>query len=68
MIQERPWFAALVNYKASSLIPEDFSWQQKKKFLRDAAHYVWDDPYLFKIGDDWLLRRCVTKEESKSIT
>ena len=68
MIEERPWFADLANYKASGLIPEYLNWQQKKKFLRDATHYVWDDPYLFKIGADGLLRRCVTKEESRSIT
>lgn len=34
----------------------------------DATHYVWDDPYLFEIGSDGLLRRCVTREESRSIT
>lgn len=67
MIQERPWFMNLENYKASGLIPEDLNWQQKKKFLCDATHYVWDDPYLFKIGSDGLLQRCVTREEAKSI-
>lgn len=63
MIEERPWFKDLANYKASGLIPEDLNWQQKKKFLRDATHYVWDEPYLFKIGSDGLLRRYVTREE-----
>ncbi|KAK2361118.1 hypothetical protein QL285_086309 [Trifolium repens] len=67
MVQERPWFADLANYKASGLIPDDFNWHQKKKFLCEANHYVWDDPYLFKIGADNLLRRCVTKEEATSI-
>jgi hypothetical protein len=67
MMQERPWFADMANYKASGLIPEDFNWHQKKKFLRDANQYVWDDPYLFKIGADNLLRRCVTTEEATSI-
>nr|KYP38659.1 hypothetical protein KK1_040090 [Cajanus cajan] len=35
--------------------------------LNDAKLYVWDDPHLFKIGADNLLRRCVTKEEAKDI-
>ncbi|XP_045830863.1 uncharacterized protein LOC123922161 [Trifolium pratense] len=67
MVQERPWFADMANFKASGLIPDDFNWHQKKKFLREANQYVWDDPYLFKIGADNLLRRCVTKEEATSI-
>ncbi|GAU34191.1 hypothetical protein TSUD_162920 [Trifolium subterraneum] len=67
MVQERPWFADMANYKVSGLIPDDFNWHQKKRFLREANHYVWDDPYLFKIGADNLLRRCVTKEEATSI-
>jgi len=29
--------------------------------------YVWDDPHLFKIGVDQLLRRCVSNNEAKSI-
>ncbi|XP_076958144.1 uncharacterized protein LOC143633783 [Bidens hawaiensis] len=28
---------------------------------------VWDDPFLFKIDGDWILRRCVTKEEGLDI-
>jgi hypothetical protein len=67
MVQERPWFADMANYKATGLIPEDFNWQQKKKFLRDANQLVWDDPYLFKIGADNLLRRCVSRDEARSI-
>nr|KYP31458.1 Pro-Pol polyprotein [Cajanus cajan] len=35
--------------------------------INDAKLYVWDDPHLFKIGADNLLRRCVTKEEAKDI-
>jgi len=31
------------------------------------ARYIWDDPHLFKIGANNLLRRCVTQEEDKNI-
>ncbi|XP_076935794.1 uncharacterized protein LOC143602641 [Bidens hawaiensis] len=41
--------------------------QQKRKFFRDVNRYVWDDPFLFKIGGDRILRRCVTKEEGWDI-
>ncbi|XP_019416042.1 PREDICTED: uncharacterized protein LOC109327378 [Lupinus angustifolius] len=66
-IQERPWFADMANFKAAGVIPEDFTWHQKRKFLRDSRHFVWDDPHLFKIGSDGVLRRCVSTEEAKGI-
>jgi hypothetical protein len=59
-INQRPWFADLENFKAGGTIPEDFTYQQRKKFLKDTNHYVWDDPYLFKICGDGVLRRCVS--------
>lgn len=40
MLQVRIWFADFVNHKATGLIPEDLTWNQKKKFLSDAKHYV----------------------------
>ncbi|XP_058755822.1 uncharacterized protein LOC131629041 [Vicia villosa] len=67
MVQVRPWFADMANHKAIGWIPEDLTWNQKWKFLSDANFYVWDEPYLFKLSSDNLLRRCVTSEESQSI-
>jgi len=66
-MHERPWFTDMANFKAADIIPEDLSWHQKKKFLKDAKFYVWDDPHLFKIGTDNLLRRCVTQAEARDI-
>ncbi|CAL0324442.1 unnamed protein product [Lupinus luteus] len=66
-IQDRPWFADMANFKAAGVIPEEFTWHQKRKFLRDSRQFVWDDPHLFKTGSDGLLRRCVSVGESKSI-
>ena len=57
LISERPWFADMANFKAAGIIPKDLNWQQRKKFLHDARFYIWDDPYLFKIEADNLLRR-----------
>jgi len=67
VIQERPWFADMANFKASGIIPETMDWQQRKKLLKDVNQYIWDDPYLFKIGANNLLRRCVTSKEARSI-
>jgi len=36
LVNERPWFADLANFKAAEIIPKDLTWQQRKKFLHDA--------------------------------
>ncbi|XP_025981874.1 uncharacterized protein [Glycine max] len=60
-------FADMANFKAAGIIPKDLSWHQRKKFFHNTRHYIWDDPHLFKVGADNLLRRCVTSEEAKVI-
>jgi hypothetical protein len=49
------------------LIPRGYTWQQKKKLIKDAREYWWDDPYLYKEGIDGLMRRCVARDEARSI-
>ncbi|GKE02134.1 reverse transcriptase domain-containing protein [Tanacetum coccineum] len=41
--------------------------QQKKKFFKDVGHYFWDDPYLFRICADQIIRRCVDGQEAMDI-
>ncbi|GJZ20594.1 reverse transcriptase domain-containing protein [Tanacetum coccineum] len=41
--------------------------QQKNKFFKDVKHYFWDDPYLFKICADQVIRRCVSGQEAIDI-
>nr|GFB29120.1 hypothetical protein [Tanacetum cinerariifolium] len=41
--------------------------QQKKKFFKDVKHYSWDDPYLFKICMDQVIRRCVHGQDAVDI-
>nr|GEW35452.1 reverse transcriptase domain-containing protein [Tanacetum cinerariifolium] len=41
--------------------------QQKSKFFKDVKHYFWDDPYLFKICADQIIRRCVYGQEAIDI-
>ncbi|GKF60836.1 reverse transcriptase domain-containing protein [Tanacetum coccineum] len=43
------------------------STQQKNKFFKDVKHYFWDDPFLFKICADQVIRRCVHGKESLDI-
>ncbi|GJR13348.1 reverse transcriptase domain-containing protein [Tanacetum coccineum] len=58
-----PWFADYANYHAGNFIIKGMSSQQKNKFFKDVKHYFWDDPYLFKICADQMIRRCVAGQE-----
>jgi hypothetical protein len=62
-----PWFADFANYHAGNFIRKGMSFQQKKKFFKDVKHYFWDDPYLFKICADQVIRRCVHGMEAAEI-
>ncbi|GJY59110.1 reverse transcriptase domain-containing protein [Tanacetum coccineum] len=53
------WFADIANYHAGNFIVKGMSSQQKKKFFKDVKHYLWDDPYLFRICADQVIRQCV---------
>nr|GEZ51148.1 reverse transcriptase domain-containing protein [Tanacetum cinerariifolium] len=39
----------------------------KSKFFKDVKHYFWDDPFLFKICADQVIRRCVSGQEAIEI-
>ncbi|GKA45405.1 reverse transcriptase domain-containing protein [Tanacetum coccineum] len=58
-----PWFADIANYHAGNFVVKGMSSQQKKKFFKDVKYYFWDDPYLFKICVDQVIRRCVHGQE-----
>ena len=62
-----PWFADFANYHAGNFIVKGMSTQQKNKFFKDVKHYFWDDPYLFKICADQVIRRCVYGQEAIDI-
>nr|GEW09526.1 reverse transcriptase domain-containing protein [Tanacetum cinerariifolium] len=39
----------------------------KKKFFKDVKHYFWDEPYLFQICADKIIRRCVHGQKAFDI-
>ncbi|GJS72965.1 reverse transcriptase domain-containing protein [Tanacetum coccineum] len=61
------WFADIANYHAENFVVKGMSSQQKKKFFKDVKHYFWDDPCLFKICVDQVIRRCVHGQEAVDI-
>nr|GEU45204.1 reverse transcriptase domain-containing protein [Tanacetum cinerariifolium] len=62
-----PWFANFTNFHAGNFIVKWMSSQQKKKFFKDVKHYFWDDPYLFWIYADQIIRRCVHGQKAYDI-
>nr|GEZ15531.1 reverse transcriptase domain-containing protein [Tanacetum cinerariifolium] len=61
-----PWFADFANH-AGNFFVKGMSFQQKNKFFKDLKHYFWDDPFLFKICADQVIRRCVHGQEAIDI-
>ncbi|GJV34506.1 reverse transcriptase domain-containing protein [Tanacetum coccineum] len=62
-----PWFADFANYHAGNFMIKGMLSQQKRKFFKDVKHYLWDDPFLFKICADQVIRRCVSGQEAFDI-
>nr|GEV35957.1 reverse transcriptase domain-containing protein [Tanacetum cinerariifolium] len=62
-----PWFVDFANYHAGNFIVKGMPSQQKSKFFKDVKHYFWDDPFLFKICADQVIRRCVHSKEALNI-
>nr|GEZ92002.1 reverse transcriptase domain-containing protein [Tanacetum cinerariifolium] len=62
-----PWFADFTNYHAGNFIIKDMTSHQKQIFFKDARHYFWDDPYLFRTYPDQIIQRCVAGQEAIDI-
>ncbi|GJY86653.1 reverse transcriptase domain-containing protein [Tanacetum coccineum] len=62
-----PWFTDFANFYAGNFIIKGMMTQQQKKFFKDVKHYFWDDPYLFRICADQIIRRCVHGQEANDI-
>nr|GEV02360.1 reverse transcriptase domain-containing protein [Tanacetum cinerariifolium] len=62
-----PWFADVANYHARNFVVKGMSSQQKNKFFKDVKHYFWDDPFLFKICADQVIKKCVHGQEAINI-
>ena len=60
---ESPWYADFANYLVSGLLPPELKFQEKKKFLHDVRSYQWDDPHLYKLCSDQVIRRCASEGE-----
>ncbi|XP_071719159.1 uncharacterized protein [Rutidosis leptorrhynchoides] len=62
-----PWFAHIVNYLVTKRVLEQWSKHRKDYFLSQVKHYIWDDPVLYRISPNQIIRRCVAEDEHRDI-
>ncbi|KAI3805537.1 hypothetical protein L1987_28005 [Smallanthus sonchifolius] len=65
--EECPWFSDFANFLASGIVIKGLTHQQKRKFFADVKHYLWEDRYLFRVGADQIVRRCVFGDEARQV-
>jgi len=67
MVSKEPWYSHIVNYLIAGVIPPVMSYSQAQKLKSEAKYYVWDDPILWRMCSDQVIRRCVPADETISI-
>jgi hypothetical protein len=56
-----PWYTNIINYIVAGYIPLGVD---RKKIIRDSILHLLDDPYLYRVCADGLLRRCILAFET----
>jgi hypothetical protein len=62
-----PWYADIVNYLATGMVPSYWSKQTNDHFFKQIRSYFWEDLELFKYCADQIIRSCVPQGEIHSI-
>jgi hypothetical protein len=59
-----PCYANIFNFMVAGYVPPG---ENKTKLIYESHVHIWDEPYLFKVCFDGLLKRCVLVEEGIKI-
>ncbi|RDX94164.1 gag-pol, partial [Mucuna pruriens] len=62
-----PWFADIYNFVAASQFPPEASQLYKERLQNDVKYYIWDDPYLWRLCNDQIIRRCIPDTETNLV-
>ncbi|GJV18970.1 reverse transcriptase domain-containing protein [Tanacetum coccineum] len=65
--EEIPWFANFANYRVGKILRKGLTYAQRCKFFSELKHCFWDEPYLFKMCPDGMIRRCVYGSKTQTI-
>ena len=58
------WYANIVNYMVAGYVAPG---EDRRKLKHLSRSHLWDDPYLYRVCADGLLRRCVPNVEAIKI-
>ncbi|KAH9801445.1 hypothetical protein KPL71_001039 [Citrus sinensis] len=62
----RAYLVDFANYLVSGLLPPELKFQEKKKFLLDVKSYQWDDPHLYKLCSDQVIKKMCCSRQNTS--
>ncbi|RDX99941.1 gag-pol, partial [Mucuna pruriens] len=62
-----PWFVDICNFVVASKFPPEASKLYKEKLGSNAKYYIWDDPYLWRLYNDQVIRRCIPDFKINSV-
>ena len=56
-----------MNYLATGKAPNDWDDNERKEVFKTLPHYYWEEPKLFYLRIDQVLRRCISEDEPGKI-
>ncbi|GJU27995.1 reverse transcriptase domain-containing protein [Tanacetum coccineum] len=60
---DEPWYADYVNYIVGKIVPPKWTPEKRRRFFSQVKNYFWDEPYMFRLCPDNVIRRCVAESE-----
>ncbi|KAJ0454905.1 putative nucleotidyltransferase, Ribonuclease H [Helianthus annuus] len=67
VVSKLPWFSNVANFLATGRTPDSWSTRQVKHLKSQAKQFIWDEPDLYKVGADQIIRRCIPDEEIQEV-
>ncbi|PKI51381.1 hypothetical protein CRG98_028242 [Punica granatum] len=64
---DEPCYANLVNFVVTGTFSPGLTKAKRNKLRSDSRYYIWDEPYLWKLCRDQVIRHCVPNNEIHSI-
>ena len=64
IIDSDPWYAKIVNFMVAGYVPPS---ENKRKLIHESRSHLWDEPYLYQVCTNGLLRRCLPMVEATKI-
>ncbi|GJX25168.1 putative nucleotidyltransferase, ribonuclease H [Tanacetum coccineum] len=60
---DEPWYADYVNYIVGKIVPPNWKPEKRRRFFSQVNNYFLDEPYVFRLCPDNVMRRCVAGSE-----